>query len=41
MSEALKVVQAGRLLRVTRCREDCGVTDTMAATLSEAPLGAH
>jgi len=41
MSEALKVVQESRLLRVTLCREDCGVTDSMAAALSEALLGAH
>ena len=41
MSEALSIVQDGRLLRVTFCREDCGVTDSMAATLAEALLKAH
>ena len=41
MSEALKVVQDGRLLRVTFCREDGGVSDSMATALAEALGRAH
>ncbi len=41
MSEALRIVQDGRLLRVTFAREDGGVTDSMAAALAEALLRAH
>ncbi|HYZ30974.1 MAG TPA: enoyl-CoA hydratase/isomerase family protein [Crenalkalicoccus sp.] len=41
MTEALKIAQEGRLLRVTCGREDCGVTDSMAATLAETLLKAH
>lgn len=41
MSEALKTVQDGRLLRVTLSREDCGVTDSMAAAMAELLLKAH
>ncbi len=41
MSDPLSIVNDGRLLRVTFGREDCGVSDGMAARLSEALLGAH
>lgn len=41
MSEALKIVQDGRLLRVTLAREGGGVTDSMAAAMAEALLKAH
>jgi enoyl-CoA hydratase/carnithine racemase len=42
MSNPLDIQQDGRLLRITfRRTEDCGVTDSMAAQLSEAVLNAH
>ncbi len=41
MSDTLRIEQDGRLLRVTLAREGCGVTDSMAAALSEALLKAH
>ena len=41
MSDPLSVVSDGRLLRITFCREDCGVSDGMAARLSAALLSAH
>ncbi|MCS6891953.1 MAG: enoyl-CoA hydratase/isomerase family protein [Rhodovarius sp.] len=41
MSEALRIVQDGRLLRITLAREDGGVTDSMAASLAQALLMAH
>jgi enoyl-CoA hydratase len=42
MSNPLDIQQDGRLLRITfRRTEDCGVTDSMAAALSEALLAAH
>ena len=41
MSEALKIVQDGRLLRIAFAREGCGVSDSMAARLSAVLVGAH
>ncbi|WP_135468329.1 enoyl-CoA hydratase/isomerase family protein [Crenalkalicoccus roseus] len=41
MSEALHIVQDGRLLRITFAREDGGVTDSMAATLAKTLAKAH
>ncbi|WP_207540974.1 enoyl-CoA hydratase/isomerase family protein [Sabulicella rubraurantiaca] len=41
MTEALKIEQDGRLLRVTLNRKDCGTTDSMAAAMAEALLKAH
>lgn len=41
MSDPLSIVQDGRLLRVTFHRADGGVSDGMAARMSEALLGAH
>ena len=41
MSDPLSVVSDGRLLRITFCREGGGVSDGMAARLSEALLRAH
>jgi len=41
MSEPLRIVRDGRLLRVTFAREGCGVSDSMASRLSEALATAH
>ena len=41
MSNALDIQQDGRLLRITFGREDCGVSDSMAAQLSETLRVAH
>lgn len=41
MSETLKITQAGRVLRITLSREDCAVTDSMAAAMSKALDVAH
>jgi enoyl-CoA hydratase/carnithine racemase len=41
MSDDVKIVQDGRLLRVTLARGGCGVSDRMAAALSAAVLRAH
>ena len=41
MTEPLKIVQDGRLLRITLQRDGNGVTDGMAAQLSTAVLAAH
>ena len=41
MSDSLKIAQDGRLLRIALSREDCGVTDSMAAALAVALRGAH
>jgi enoyl-CoA hydratase/carnithine racemase len=41
MSNALDIQQDGRLLRITFGREDCGVSDSMAAQLCETLRTAH
>lgn len=41
MSDPLSIVNEGRLLRVTFCREDGGVSDGMAMRMGEALLQAH
>lgn len=41
MSETLRIVQDGRLLRMTLAREGCGVTDSMAAAMAAALMVAH
>ena len=41
MSNDLNIQQDGRLLRITLGREDCGVSDSMAAQLSETLRVAH
>lgn len=41
MSDMLKIEQDGRLLRITLNRPDCGVTDSMAAAMSDVLLKAH
>ena len=41
MSNALDIQQDGRLLRITFGRADCGVSDSMAAQLSETLRTAH
>ena len=41
MSNPIHIEQDGRLLRITLQREGNGVSDGMAATLSQALLGAH
>lgn len=41
MSDAVRIVQDGRLLRITFAREGCGVADSMAARLTQALASAH
>jgi len=41
MSDPLSIVNDGRLLRITFLREDCAVSDGMAARMGEVLLRAH